>query len=110
MKDNVIEARFRPAEDNFPSIRERTDAIIREVEEVKERTRRRREESIMLTGKLSTKLTTKAIHYSIKWLEQEIGQIENSLVTCSDPIAKRLLDQRLAELKDDYEKFQALNE
>lgn len=51
----------------------------------------------------------KALHYSIKWLEQEIKDIEKAIDSCVDPVAKNLLRDRLAELRKDYYQFQDLN-
>lgn len=51
----------------------------------------------------------KALHYSIKWLEQEIKDIEHAIDSTVDAVSKNLLRDRLSELRKDYYEFLDLN-
>ncbi|MGG4105205.1 hypothetical protein AAXB25_14910 [Paenibacillus lautus] len=51
----------------------------------------------------------KALHYSIKWLEQEIKEIELAIDSTNDIVSKNLLKNRLFELRKDYYDFSDMN-
>ena len=54
----------------------------------------------------------KAVHYTLFYLRSEIKDLENSIQLGNHPAmepAKKLLKQRLEELKKDLETFEELN-